>query len=182
MFSYFEYTRNNEMLLHEYRCHCIISTKIEISMEYETMTIRVQLALNVDDLEQAIDYYSRLFGVTVNKREEGYANFVVAQPPLKLVLFEASGATERLNHLGFEMFDDEAVNQVAEHLAAENLLAEHQSGEVCCFARQNKAISYDPQGLMWEWYRVLEDSPTFFAESAGTGEQSAAAVRPGCCS
>ena len=152
------------------------------------MTMRVQLALNVDDLEKAIDYYSRLFGVAVNKREEGYANFVVAQPALKLVLFETSGSADRLNHLGFEVFDDAAVNQVAEHLAAEGLLDEHQQGEVCCYARQNKAVSYDPQGLMWEWYRVLEDSPTFFAESAvsekqaGTNSELATAAQPGCCS
>ncbi len=155
------------------------------------MTTRVQLALNVDDLEKAIDYYSRLFGVAVNKREEGYANFIVTQPALKLVLFETAGTTDRLNHLGFEVFDDAAVDQVAAHLAAENLLDEHQQGEVCCFARQNKAVSYDPQGLMWEWYRVLEDSPTFFAESTDAGEQTAAeapagdqepAVQVGCCS
>ena len=113
---------------------------------------------------------------------------MVAQPALKLVLFETSGSADRLNHLGFEVFDDEAVNQVAEHLAAEGLLDEHQQGEVCCYARQNKAVSYDPQGLMWEWYRVLEDSPTFFAESAvsekqaGTNSELATAAQPGCCS
>lgn len=125
--------------------------------------MRLQLALNVADLDQAIDYYGRLFGVPLNKREPGYANFVVDSHHLKLVLFEAPGS-ERLNHLGFEVFDDAEVDRVADHLTEQSLLAERQQGEVCCYARQNKAISYDPQGLMWEWYRVLEDSPSFFEE------------------
>lgn len=140
--------------------------------------MRVQLALNVDDLDQAIDYYSRVFGVAVNKREPGYANFVVQQPPLKLVLFEAPGA-ERLNHLGFELFDDAPIDAMAEHLAAEGLLTEHQNAEVCCYARQNKAISHDPQGLMWEWYRVLEDSPSFFEEAPAPA--SAVPAKAGAC-
>lgn len=125
--------------------------------------MRMQLALNVEDLETAIDYYGRLFGVPVNKREPGYANFVIDSHRLKLVLFEAPGS-ERLNHVGFEVSDDAEVDEMAEHLACQSLLDEKQVGEVCCYARQNKAISYDPQGLMWEWYRLLEDSKSFFAE------------------
>ena len=139
--------------------------------------MRMQLALNVDDLEKAIDYYSRVFGVSVNKREPGYANFVVQDPPLKLVLFEAPGS-ERLNHLGFELFDDAPIEAMARHLASEGLLSEHQNAEVCCYARQNKAISHDPQGLMWEWYRVLEDSPTFYEEAPAAVP---VAVNAGAC-
>ena len=146
--------------------------------------MRFQLALNVDNLDQAIDYYRRLFGVELNKREPGYANFVVDSHNLKLVLFEAPGA-ERLNHVGFELFDDAEVNASAGRLEGAGVLDERQNAEVCCFARQNKAISYDPQGLMWEWYRVLEDSPTFF-EAAETKEaaccaESAAPAGAGCC-
>lgn len=144
--------------------------------------MRVQLALNVDDLERAIHYYSTVFGVGVNKREPGYANFVVQNPPLKLVLFEAPGA-ERLNHLGFEFFDDAPIEAMAERLEHAGLLTEHQQAEVCCYARQNKAISHDPQGLMWEWYRVLEDSPTFFESEAeggaAPGQRAAAQPFPG---
>jgi catechol 2,3-dioxygenase-like lactoylglutathione lyase family enzyme len=143
----------------------------------------MQLALNVEDLDQAIDYYGALFGVPVHKREPGYANFVVPNHNLKLVLFEAPGA-ERLNHVGFEVFSDEAVNETAEHLKSVDLLAEQQAEEVCCYARQNKAVAYDPQGLMWEWYRVLEDSPTFFEEPAACCAASDAAESGGskvCC-
>ena len=129
------------------------------------MNMRMQLALNVEDLDQAIEYYSALFGVALNKREPGYANFVVPDHNLKLVLFEAPGA-ERLNHVGFEVFSDEEVAKTVDHLSAVSLLAEEQTEEVCCYARQNKAVAYDPQGLMWEWYRVLEDSPTFFEKPA----------------
>ena len=125
--------------------------------------MRLQLALNVPDLERAIDFYRRLFGVEVHKREPGYANFVVDQPALKLVLFE-SDSTNQLNHLGVEVFDDAEIETAAARLEANGLTSERQAGEVCCYARQNKAVTYSPEGTMWEFYRVLEDSPTFFAE------------------
>ena len=126
--------------------------------------MRLQLALNVKDLDSAIIYYGRLLGVGVHKREPGYANFVLEDPALKLVLFEAPDADERLNHLGFEVFDDQDVTAAGGRLREAGLDVAEEHAEVCCFARQNKVVTYDPQGLMWEWYRVLEDSPTFFAE------------------
>jgi len=126
--------------------------------------MRLQLALNVANLEEAVDYYTRILGVAAHKREPGYANFVVEDPALKLVLFEAPGAAERLNHLGFEVIADVDLQSAADRLAAADVEHVNQSEGVCCYAKQNKVISYDPQGLMWEWYRVLEDSPTFFAE------------------
>ena len=64
--------------------------------------MRLQLALNVRDIDEAVDYYSTLFDTRVHKRKPGYANFVIEQPPLKLVLFENPDADERLNHLGVE--------------------------------------------------------------------------------
>ncbi len=127
--------------------------------------MRLQLALNVADIDEAVDYYTRILGVEVHKREPGYANFVVEDPGLKLVLFEAPDATDRLNHVGFEVFTDMDVQAAADRLEAADIEHVAESEEVCCYANQNKVISYDPQGLMWEWYRVLEDSPTFFAET-----------------
>ena len=136
--------------------------------------MRLQLALNVANIDEAVDYYSRILGVEVHKREPGYANFVVEDPALKLVLFEAPGATDRLNHLGFEVFADAEVQAAADRLEAADVKHVAENEEVCCYARQNKVISYDPQGLMWEWYRVLEDSPTFFAK--GVAQEAAQEV------
>ena len=128
--------------------------------------MRLQLAINVSDLDAAIEFYTKALGTEVHKREPGYANFVLDEPALKLVLFESDEVTDRLNHLGFEVFDDEAVAVAAERLAGAGLENEVQQDETCCFAKQNKVITHDPDGTMWEWYRVLEDSPTFFAEPA----------------
>jgi catechol 2,3-dioxygenase-like lactoylglutathione lyase family enzyme len=135
--------------------------------------MRFQLALNVNDLEAAIAFYSQALGTGVNKREPGYANFVLDDPALKLVLFESTDSVERLNHMGFEVFSDHDVEVAATRLDAAQVRNEVQNAQVCCYARQNKVIAHDPQGLMLEWYRVLEDSPTFFAEAP---EQAT-----GCC-
>ena len=122
--------------------------------------MRVQLAINVPDLAAAIDYYSRLFGVEVAKIKPGYANFEVAEPPLKLVLFESDGA-DRLNHLGVEVFDDDTVMNTAQAQQARGVQVQVTEQEGCCFATQNKAVSYAPDGTMWEWYRKLDDLETF---------------------
>ena len=122
--------------------------------------MRLQLAINVPDLEAAIDYYQRLFGVAVAKRKAGYANFEVAEPALKLVLFESDGA-DRLNHLGVEVFDHQQVLETAQNQLARGVQVDVTEEEGCCFASQNKAVSYAPDGTMWEWYQKLDDLETF---------------------
>ena len=136
--------------------------------------MRLQLALNVTDLEAAIDYYQRLFGVEVAKRKPGYANFEVAEPALKLVLFETADGSDRLNHVGVETFADADVLAAAERQREAGLEVEVQTAEGCCFATQNKAVTYAPDGTMWEWYRKLDDLEHFDSNT----ESEAA---PACC-
>jgi catechol 2,3-dioxygenase-like lactoylglutathione lyase family enzyme len=123
--------------------------------------MRLQLALNVENIDEAVAYYSKLFGVEVNKRKPGYANFAIDQPPLKLVLFEAPGAAERLNHLGVEVFEDEDVHVATDRLKHAGMADRVEDEVSCCYAKSNKVWSIDPQGMRWEWYKVLEDSETF---------------------
>jgi len=146
--------------------------------------MRMQIALNVTDLDEAITFYSKLFGADVNKRKPGYANFSIAQPPLKLVLFEQPDLVNQLNHLGVEVSDDIEIDAVAQQMADAGLAPELEQAEVCCFAKQNKAIAYDPDGTMWEWYRVIEDSDTFFEEKTdppSISEQATPMSSSGCC-
>ena len=123
--------------------------------------MRLQLALNVRDLETAIEFYSKMFGVPVNKRKPGYANFAIDSPPLKLVLFELPDAPERLNHLGVEVFSDEEVTEATERLKAGGMESLVEDETTCCYAKQNKVWAKEPEGLRWEWYRVIEDSEAF---------------------
>jgi predicted enzyme related to lactoylglutathione lyase len=128
--------------------------------------MRIQLALNVRDLDLAVDYYSKLFDAAPAKRRPGYANFALDRPPLKLVLIEAPGAPERLNHLGVEVFEQGDVEEAIGRLQAAGIAGEIEVDKTCCYARQNKIWSRDPQGARWEFYRVLADSPTFAGEPA----------------
>ena len=120
---------------------------------------RVQLALNVPDIDQAVDFYSKLFASEPAKRRPGYANFAIADPPLKLVLFENPSAEARLNHLGVEVVDPDAVWDTQQRLADEGVEAADGSG-TCCFAKQDKVWVDAPDGA-WEIYAVLADSETF---------------------
>jgi catechol 2,3-dioxygenase-like lactoylglutathione lyase family enzyme len=128
--------------------------------------MRLQLALNVRNLEAAIEFYSKMFGAPVNKRKPGYANFAIDEPPLKLVLFEVPDAPERINHLGVEVFDDADVHLATERLKAAGLEHLVEDESTCCYAKQNKVWAREPEGLRWEWYRVVEDSETFAGQEA----------------
>ena len=123
--------------------------------------MRVQLALNVNDIDEAVEFYSKLFDAKVAKRKPGYANFAIDEPPLKLVLFENPGADERLNHLGVEVFDDGDVHAATDRLRSAGMANSVEDAKTCCYATQNKVWATDPQGMRWEWYRVIEDSETF---------------------
>ena len=125
---------------------------------------RVQLALNVPDLDAAVDFYAKLFATDPAKRQPGYANFEVADPPLKLVLFENAGAETRLNHLGVEVASAADVAGHRARLTDEGLAPVDESG-TCCYARQDKVWIDGPDGA-WEIYTVLEDSDTFGTSSA----------------
>ena len=138
--------------------------------------MRFQLALNVNDLEKAVAYYSQLFGVAPRKRKPGYANFAVEKPPLKLVLFEQPGAPERLNHVGFEYFDNEAVEAVIRDLEPRGIVDRVDRDETCCYAKKSTLWTRDPQGLRWEFYRVREDVEEFGTDAAAPGAPAEA-----CC-
>ena len=121
--------------------------------------MRVQLALNVTDLDRAVDYYSRLFGTEPHKRRPGYANFAIEDPALKLVLFENADAGERINHLGVETETQEELDQAARRLQTVGLAQRIEDNSTCCHATQNKVWSSEPDGLAWEWYRITDDAP-----------------------
>jgi catechol 2,3-dioxygenase-like lactoylglutathione lyase family enzyme len=123
--------------------------------------MRVQLALNVRDLQEAVRFYSALFGIAPAKRKPGYANFAIQDPPLKLVLFESAEAAERLNHLGVEVFEADQVTEATERLKSAGLVDHVEDESTCCYAKQDKVWAIGPDGIRWEWYRVLEDSEIF---------------------
>jgi catechol 2,3-dioxygenase-like lactoylglutathione lyase family enzyme len=135
---------------------------------------RVQLALNVDDLDEAVAFYSTLFAVEPAKRRDGYANFAIANPPLKLVLLENPGQGGTLNHLGVEVESTDAVDAEQTRLSAAGLASVEERGTTCCYARQDKFwVEGSPGGERWEIYTVLADSQTFSSDDKVDG--------PACC-
>jgi catechol 2,3-dioxygenase-like lactoylglutathione lyase family enzyme len=133
---------------------------------------RVQLALNVNDIGEAVAFYTKLFGTGPAKRRDGYANFAISEPPLKLVLLENPGQGGTLNHLGVEVAGIDAVDAEQTRLAAAGLASVDERGTTCCYARQDKFwVEGIPGGESWEIYTVLADSATFYGE----------AEDPACC-
>ena len=119
---------------------------------------RIQLALNVSDLDEAVDFYSKLFRSEPAKRRPGYANFAIEEPPLKLVLIEGGGEPGSINHLGVEVFSTEEVTGAIAHLAGQGLATEVEEQTTCCYAVQDKVWVDGPDGARWEVYTVLADA------------------------
>jgi catechol 2,3-dioxygenase-like lactoylglutathione lyase family enzyme len=126
-------------------------------MYQEAVMSRVQLALNVDDLDRAIDFYSKLFNAAPAKVRPGYANFAIAEPPLKLVLIENGGQGGSLNHLGVEVASSDEVAAAQTRLTDVGLATAVEDGVACCYAKQDKVWIEGPSGESWEIYTVLED-------------------------
>lgn len=141
---------------------------------------RIQLAINVNDIDAAVDFYSTLFATAPAKRRPGYANFAVESPPLKLVLFENPQATGTLNHLGVERESIDEVSAQADRLEAAGLTLDPEGDVVCCYARQSKHWVTSPDGQRWENYVVLADAQ---ADLEGkTDADLGHAPNSGCCS
>lgn len=117
---------------------------------------RVQLALNVSNVDEAVEFYQKLFGVEPAKRRPGYANFAITEPPLKLVLIEKPASAGTLNHLGVEVETEVEVKVASDRLTQAGLVPVPEDGVDCCYALQNKAWITDPDGAPWEIYTVLE--------------------------
>ena len=136
---------------------------------------RVQLALRVADLEAAVGFYSRLFDTEPAKRRPGYANFAIAEPPLKLVLLEGeAGEPTRMDHLGVEVASTDEVAAATDRLADAGLATRVEDNTTCCYAVQDKVWVTGPANEKWEVYTVLADSDTF-GTSPKLLEQNAAA-------
>jgi catechol 2,3-dioxygenase-like lactoylglutathione lyase family enzyme len=134
---------------------------------------RVQLALNVSDLGEAVTFYTTLFGTEPAKLRPGYANFAISEPPLKLVLIENPGHGGSLNHLGVEVSDSGTVDAEQARLTEAGLASADERATTCCYAKQDKFwVQGAPDGAAWEIYTVLADSQTFSGQATG---------EPACC-
>lgn len=139
-------------------------------------TGRLQLALNVADLDEAIAFYSKMFGTGPVKVKDGYANFAIAEPPLKLVLFSGLGEPGTLNHLGVEVSSADNVAAAESRLTADGLETTGVADTSCCFAAKTETWLEAPDGQRWEWYVKQDDLEGFACDTATASDAESA-----CC-
>ena len=137
--------------------------------------MRLQLALNVADLDEAVDFYSRMFGAEPAKTRPGYTNFAIADPPLKLVLFQGQGEGGTINHLGVETETADEVVAAEQRLTAADLETTGVDDTQCCYARKTETWLSGPDGARWEWYVKTGDSEQFANVVVGSSGST-------CCS
>ena len=148
--------------------------------------MRLQLALNVEDLDSAIDFYTKMFDTAPVKVRDGYANFAIESPPLKLVLFEGVGASGSINHLGVEVEASEQVVAAESRLTDSGIETTGIDATVCCYAEKTETWVHGPDGTRWEWYVKHADAEQLdhtvvTSEAANTSNTSSTANTPSSC-
>jgi catechol 2,3-dioxygenase-like lactoylglutathione lyase family enzyme len=147
---------------------------------------RVQLALNVGDLDASIEFYTKLFQTPPAKVRDGYANFAIAEPPLKLVLIAGQGEPGTMNHVGVEVESTDEVASAAARMAAQGAACDVQDATTCCYAVQDKVWVSGPE-IPWEIYTVLADAAVMQPASGeccvpeATSELVAVGAKPSAC-
>ncbi len=134
--------------------------------------MRLQLALNVADLDEAVEFYTKMFGVGPAKTKPGYANFAIEQPPLKLVLFEGQGESGSINHLGVETETAGEVMAAEARLSDSGLETTGVDDTVCCYATKVETWVTDPDGARWEWYVKTGDAEQMTNSIRGADENA----------
>lgn len=143
--------------------------------------MRVQLALNVENLDESIEFYRRMFNTEPYKIKEGYANFEVAEPPMKLVLFEQAGAGGTLNHLGVEVETAQQVEAAEARITGSGLETTGVDDTICCYAGKTETWVHGPD-TRWEWYVKNSDEGVLAHTSLGhSAEAAEAAESAGSC-
>jgi catechol 2,3-dioxygenase-like lactoylglutathione lyase family enzyme len=145
---------------------------------------RLQLALNVSDLQESIDFYTKFFRTEPNKVRPGYANFAIAEPPLKLVLFENPEGAGTINHLGVEVFSTQEVVEATRYLANEGFDTLIEDQTECCHALQDKVWVDGPDASRWEVYTVLadaDDASTLGGDQTCCSQDAVASATNSCC-
>jgi catechol 2,3-dioxygenase-like lactoylglutathione lyase family enzyme len=143
--------------------------------------MRLQLALDVSDIDEAVEFYSKMFGTEPAKRKPGYANFAIAEPPLKLVLFETANGGNQLNHLGVEVERAEQVTAAEARMSTDGLETTGVGDTTCCFADKTETWVDGPDGARWEWYVKLADRDRAGSNTPGF-DPDELANSAACCS
>ncbi len=141
--------------------------------------MRLQLALNVDDIDAAVDFYSKMFATQPQKLKPGYANFAIEQPPLKLILFEGAGDNGSINHLGVEVETSADVVSAEARLSEAGLSTTGVDETICCFAEKAETWLQGPDGNRWEWY--VKQGDTEQAEYELVNNVSEGSEQTACC-
>jgi catechol 2,3-dioxygenase-like lactoylglutathione lyase family enzyme len=143
--------------------------------------MRLQLALNVSDLDQAVDFYTKMFGTEPAKRRPGYANFAVENPPLKLVLFEGAGEPGSINHLGVETESADEVLAAEARLTESGLATTGVDDTMCCYAAKTETWLEGPDNARWEWYVKTGDTEQLVNTSLGREGSTEPDAGQRCC-
>ncbi|MGI9605186.1 MAG: ArsI/CadI family heavy metal resistance metalloenzyme [Acidimicrobiales bacterium] len=142
--------------------------------------MRLQLALNVTDLDESIAFYEKMFDTPVNKRKDGYANFAIEHPPLKLVLFEGAGEGGSINHLGVEVETAAQVSDAEARITSSGIETTGIDDTVCCYAEKTETWVESPDNR-WEWYVKTGDAEQLHNTVIEHSEPAPAVCGPGCC-
>jgi len=132
---------------------------MDSKLQSPVIALKAHLALNVHNVVNSTDFYSKMLGIQPSKVRTGYAKFDVQNPPLNLTLNEvAFNERGALSHLGIQVASTDDVLAMREKWADSGLVTRDEMQTNCCYATQDKSWVRDPDGNEWEVFVVLQDN------------------------
>jgi len=133
---------------------------------------RFHVHLHVDNLDQSIGFYSKLFAASPARREGDYAKWMLDDPPVNFAI-STRGHSVGIDHLGFQVDNDADLADLKARAATADLSVFDEGQTSCCYARSDKHWITDPQGVAWEHFHTLANIPVFGAAKAAVATPGA---------
>jgi len=139
---------------------------------------RLHVNISVTDLQSSVSFYNSLFDAEPTVLKHDYAKWMLDDPRVNFAI-TTRGERKGLDHLGIQVENDTELDEVYSRLknAGAPVLEEGQT--TCCYANSEKSWIFDPEGIAWETFLTLGESPVYGTDELKTSrDHSARCDRP----
>lgn len=138
---------------------------------------RMHIHVGVEHLDQAIVFYSALFGEQPDKTKPDYARWLLDDPRINFAI-STRGSTAGVDHLGIQVEEDSELDELRERLKQADLSLFDEGETTCCYARSDKSWVEDPAGIAWEAYKTMDEARFFSSNTEAGDHPGGASVNP----
>jgi len=136
---------------------------------------RLHVNISVSDLDSSIGFYNSLFGAEPSLVKPDYARWMLEDPRVNFAI-TTRGERKGLDHLGIQVEKDDELGEVYDRLKSAAAPLIEEGTTTCCYANSEKNWTFDPEGIAWETFLTLGESPVYGSDNISKPDSNSA-----CC-